>query len=328
MRYLLTSLLCVFTLSLTAQEAGCTYSIANNYSPTATVDDGTCVFGGVNVFDYDNDGNIAINDFIAMLSYFGDTDSDSDGVFDSEDDCIDITACNYQANPTYLCYYIDVVGVCGGICNEDADGDGICDFECGEDLAFYDGYGYSTVQIGQQCWFSENCRYLPSVSPSSANSNTDPYYYVYDYEGTDIEAAKATSNYDTYGVLYNWPAVMTEGICPSGWHIPSDGEFTELTDFLGGEDVAGGKMKEISYDHWFAPNLGATNSSGFTGLGGGWYYSGQFWQYKVDGYWWSASEYGDFRSWSIRIHYHNDDVDRSNYLQFHKNGVSARCLQD
>ena len=95
MRYLLTSLLCVFTLSLTAQEAGCTYSIANNYSSTATVDDGTCVFGGVNVFDYDNDGNIAINDFIAMLSCFGDTDSDSDGVFDSEDDCIDETACNY-----------------------------------------------------------------------------------------------------------------------------------------------------------------------------------------------------------------------------------------
>ena len=55
------------------------------------------------------------------------------------------------------------------------------------------------------------------------------------YEGTDVAAAKSTANYETYGVLYNWPAVMTEGICPSGWHIPSDEEFTQLTDFLGGE---------------------------------------------------------------------------------------------
>ena len=103
MRYLLTSFLCVFTLSLTAQE--------------------TCP----NVFDFDNDGNIAINDFIAMLSYFGDTDSDSDGVFDSEDDCIDETACNYQSNPTESCDDIDVLGLCGGTCAADIDGDGICD---------------------------------------------------------------------------------------------------------------------------------------------------------------------------------------------------------
>ena len=70
-----------------------------------------------------------------------------------------------------------------------------------------------------------------------------------------MASAMSTSNYATYGVLYNWPAVMTEGICPSGWHIPSDEEFTQLTDFLGGEGVAGGKMKEAGYDHWI-PNEG------------------------------------------------------------------------
>ena len=113
---------------------------------------------------------------------------------------------------------------------------------CG-DLVSHEGYNYSTVQIGEQCWFSENCRYLPVVSPSSAGSETSPYHYVYGYEGTTVSAAQATDNYATYGVLYNWPAVMTEGICPSGWHIPSDEEFTELTDFLGGESVAGGQMQ-------------------------------------------------------------------------------------
>ena len=133
----------------------------------------------------------------------------------------------------------------------------------------HESYDYSTVQIGEQCWFSENCRYLPEVSPSSEGNTTDPYYYVYGYEGTDVASAMSTSNYATYGVLYNWPAVMTEGICPSGWHIPSDEEFTQLTDFLGGESVAGGKMKDDV--QW-----NGSNSSGWTGLPGGYRYSGGF----------------------------------------------------
>jgi uncharacterized protein (TIGR02145 family) len=328
MRYFLTSLLCVLTLSLTDQETGCTYSIANNYSSTATVDDGRCVFGGVNVFDYDNDGNIAINDFIAMRSYFGDTDSDSDGVFDSEDDCIDQTACNYQSNPTYHCYYLDVLGVCAGWCIEDADGDGICDWNCGENL-IYDGYDYSTVQIGEQCWFSENCRYLPEVSPSSAGSETAPYYYVYGYEGTDVTAAQATTNYETYGVLYNWPAVMTEGICPSGWHIPSDGEWQTMEISLGMSEA------EAASEGWRGTDEGlkmkddvqwnGSNSSGFTGLPSGARYSGGFYYDGDDGYWWSASESGSF-SWMRILVSYNDAVGR--YSKVRNHGFSARCVRD
>ena len=200
MRYLLTFLLCVFTLSLTLQ------------SQTLSADN-------------DGDGCVATSDLMTLLSQFGE------------------------------CYNSS--------------------FTCG-DFVSHDGYDYSTVLIGEQCWFAENCRYLPEVSPSSEGNETDPYYYVYGYEGTDVAAAMSTSNYATYGVLYNWPAVMTEGICPSGWHIPSDEEFTQLTDFLGGESVAGGKMKEAGYDHWNSPNTGATNSSGWTGLPGGYRYSGGF----------------------------------------------------
>jgi uncharacterized protein (TIGR02145 family) len=188
----------------------------------------------------------------------------------------------------------------------------------------HDGYNYSTVQIGEQCWFSENCRYLPEVSPSSSSSTTDPYYYVYDYEGIDVEAAQATINYATYGVLYNWPAVMTEGICPIGWHIPSDEEFTELTDFLGGEGVAGAVMKSIS--GWYDGGNGF-NTSGWTSLPGGMYSNGKFFNSGGSGFWWSASESGSY-SWQRRLNGDNlyDDVSRTAYTR--DRGFSARCLQD
>ena len=362
MRYLLTSLLCVLTLSLTAQEA--------------------CP----NPYDGNGDGNVSIGDFLEMLAVFGDTDTDSDGVWDSLDDCVDLAACNYANDPSEPCTYIDVLGICGGGCEGDGDDDGICDSEddcvgvldecgvcngpgptevviesitilydsvyaadieywfvyetgadtvfnytcapyfgdCG-DLVSHDGYDYGTVLIGEQCWFSENCRYLPEVSPSSAGSETSPYYYVYGYEGIDVASAMSTSNYATYGVLYNWPAVMTEGICPSGWHIPSDEEFTELTDFLGGESVAGGKMKETGYDHWNSPNAGATNSSGWTGLPGGHHYSGGFYGVGILGAWWSASESGS-DSWLRELNGYYGIVYRFFINRY--DGFSARCVRD
>lgn len=73
-----------------------------------------------------------------------------------------------------------------------------------------------------------------------------------------------------YGKLYNWYAVIdSRGLCPTGWHVPSDAEWTTLTDYLGGTSIAGGKMKETSTTHWISPDSGATNESGFTGLPGG-----------------------------------------------------------
>ncbi|PCJ81541.1 MAG: hypothetical protein COA49_05475 [Bacteroidetes bacterium] len=340
-----------------------------------------------NPYDGNSDGAITINDLLDLLGLFGDTDSDSDGIWDSVDDCVDVSACNYDSNPTVPCNYIDVLGICGGGCAGDADGDGICDdvdtcvgildecgvcngpgptniiiesitilydsvyaeaidnwfvFEVGADtvmsyvcdpvfaacgdLVTHDGYDYSTVQIGDQCWFSENCRYLPSVSPISASSNTIPYYYVYDYNGTDIASAQSTSNYLTYGVLYNWPAVMEPGICPSGWHIPTDSEWTQLTGFLGGESVAGGKMKEAGYAHWFSPNTGATNSSEFTGLPGGNAYSGGFLYNGDNGCWWSSSASGSSTAWFSSLGSSHDDVYRVSDDRHY--GFSARCVRD
>jgi uncharacterized protein (TIGR02145 family) len=267
---------------------GCTYPAAVEYNPSANVDDGSCTFLP--------DCPCCING-ISLIDDCGVCGGDN-------------SSCADCAGVAYGTSLVDACGTC------DADASNDC-YVCGEDIT-HEGYDYSTVLIGDQCWFSENCRYLPEVSPSTSSSTTSPYYYVYGYEGTDVTAAQATANYVSYGVLYNWPAVMTEGICPSGWHIPSDGEFTELTDFLGGESIAGGKMKDDVL--W-----NGTNSSGFSGLPGGYRYSGGFGSSGFYGYWWSASESGSY-SWNRALFSLNDNVDRD--YDYRRHGFSARCVRD
>jgi uncharacterized protein (TIGR02145 family) len=166
------------------------------------------------------------------------------------------------------------------------------------------------------------------VSPSSEGSETDPYYYVYDYQGTDVASAMSTSNYDTYGALYNWPAVMTEDICPSGWHIPSDGEFAQLIDYLGGYWVAGYKMK--SAGGWFSPEEdgNGSNSSGFNGHPGGDAYPNDdtFYFETIRGFWWSSSVSGSSAAWTHYLIYNKEYASRSDLNR--DSGFSARCVQD
>ena len=108
--------------------------------------------------DVNSNAAVDIADFLNVLGLFGDVDSDGDGVWDSQDLCVDPNACNFQANQSEYCQYLDAVGVCGGGCESDDDSDGICDFlECG-DPKTYQGYHYATVLIGDQCWFAENLR--------------------------------------------------------------------------------------------------------------------------------------------------------------------------
>jgi len=99
-----------------------------------------------------------------------------------------------------------------------------------------DGKEYKTVLMGDQTWMAENLAWLPSVSNSTEESITEPYYYVYGYEGSNVAEAKATDNYTTYGVLYNYPASMIA--CPTGWYLPSDEEFMVLEEFLGMDQSA------------------------------------------------------------------------------------------
>ncbi len=188
-----------------------------------------------------------------------------------------------------------------------------------------DGQSYETVQIDEQCWMAENLAYLPEVSPSSQGNNTDPYYYVYNYQGSDVTEAKATTNYQTYGVLYNWPSSLDA--CPANWHLPADAEWTTLTSYLGGEGVAGGKMKETGTTHWNSPNTGATNSSGFTGLpGGARHTDGTFDNLGGYGDFWSSTELSTASAWLRNLGYGSDSAFRYYYTKGY--GYSVRCLRD
>jgi uncharacterized protein (TIGR02145 family) len=213
---------------------------------------------------------------------------------------------------------------------------------CGGSLTdIRDGKTYNTVRIGQQCWMAENLKYLPSVVNSITGSYTIPYYYVYGYEGSDVTLAEATTNYNIYGVLYNWIAAVDgssagsstnpsglQGICPTGWHLPSEDEFIQLTEFLGGGLVAGGKLKESGIVHWSTPNTGATNESGFTALpGGGRSHTtaGGFNGLNFSTSFWSSRGISDV-AYVLSLSYSASFVE---YLGVNKRGgKSVRCVKD
>jgi len=168
-----------------------------------------------------------------------------------------------------------------------------------------DGNVYHTVTIGNQEWMAENLAY----EPSSGN------YWAYDNDNSNVE---------TYGYLYDWETALD--VCPTSWHLPSDAEWSTLTTYLGGESVAGGKLKEIGITHW-KPNTAATNETGFTALPGGFRNnSGTFLKIGDYGYWWSATEVSATNAWNRVMYYDYSVVFRySNYKEF---WYSVRCVRD
>ena len=135
-------------------------------------------------------------------------------------------------------------------------------------IVSYEGQTYNTVLIGSQCWLKENLNVGTMINISQDATNNG-IIEKYCYENNPANCA-------VYGGTYQWQEMMqysltsgVQGICPTGWHLPSVDEWTTLTTFLGGESIAGGKLKEAGFTHWLSPNTGATNSSGFTALPGG-----------------------------------------------------------
>jgi len=182
-----------------------------------------------------------------------------------------------------------------------------------------DGYVYKTVTIGNQVWMAENLRYLPSVVGPEIGSDTTPYYYVYGYNGTNVSEAKATANYKSYGVLYNWTAACSS--CPNGWHLPSDTEWSELFDknYIR-------TLKEPGTTHWNSPNE-ATNETGFTALPGGLRYSnGVFGSIGLGAIWWSATEYNTYEAWYRCMPPYSIGNTRSIFIK--ESGFSVRCVKD
>ncbi len=191
-----------------------------------------------------------------------------------------------------------------------------------------DGNYYTGVTIGTQTWLVENLmttKYndgtpIPNVADDNtwAALTTDAYCW---YNNNDLQYKF------TYGALYNWNAVITDKLCPAGWHVPSDDEWTALTTYLGGEGVAAGKLKEAGTIHWLTPNTGATNETGFKALPGGYRtITGPFSDIGTNGLWTSSTVYGTSNRWGREMHYDGTDV----IIQYYgkKRGLSVRCVKD
>ena len=187
----------------------------------------TAQSGCLNSQDANGDGLIGVDDLMDLLSHWGDTDFDFDGVYDSVDLCTDEEACNYVLKPTEPCEYLDALGVCGGGCPLDLDGDGVCDEVLGSceglESVTFDGYAYDLVAIGDQCWFAENLNYNP------LNSNWEDVSYT---EARTYALPESFANGTPQGARYNFIAVEQLELCPVGWHVPSSEDIDVFENFL------------------------------------------------------------------------------------------------
>jgi len=201
-----------------------------------------------------------------------------------------------------------------------------------------DGNTYTTVQIGTQCWTKENLRVTKyrdgSVIPLDESGWTAGNFTGQTWSSRTTGArtvyGHSSSNLATYGYLYNWYAVSdTKGLCPNGWHVPIDGEWTNSTNYLGGESVAGGKMKTTGTTFWNSPNTGATNESGFSALPGGYRnFDGGFYFIRSYAFFWSATEFVSSFAWGRSLYYVSSSVFRSSDVFSKSVGASVRCLRD
>lgn len=193
----------------------------------------------------------------------------------------------------------------------------------------------ATVTIGTQVWTTKNLDVSTYRDGTVIPQVTDQTQWDALKTGAWCYYNNSTANGGTYGKLYNWYAVAgihdtdpntpNKTLAPAGYHIPTDAEWTTLTTFLGGENVAGGKMKVTTL--WQSPNAGATNSSGFTGLPGGYRYDGEFRDLGFNGIWWSASESDITDVYHLYLNYNIVSTYRS-ITYFKEVGFSVRCLRD
>jgi uncharacterized protein (TIGR02145 family) len=221
---------------------------------------------------------------------------------------------------------------------------------CGAPISDIDGNIYNTVLIGAQCWTKENLRVrrynngtvipFDNIGGSGGSSSTWQNLTIGAHTIYAHDSTTTPSNRTKYGYLYNWYAakgIYTTGtitstdtlkICPTGWHVPTDADWTALTDELGGISVAGGKMKSIgTVSYWNSPNEGATNSSGFSALPGGYRIKdGSFNNLSNSAVFWRATEVNANNAWSSRLEHNSDDVSRISYEK--QLGASIRCLKD
>ncbi len=197
-----------------------------------------------------------------------------------------------------------------------------------ETLTDIDGNVYHTIIIGTQVWMLENLKTTKYRDGTIIPNVTDNAEWIDLTTGAYSNYDNTPSNSAIYGKLYNWYAVSSAlNIAPVGWHVPTDKEWITLSNYLGGELIAGGKLKENGTQHWNIPNTTATNESGFTALPGGsriGIISFEGVGYK--GSWWSATEYNDRTAWDWYLVNSYEIVYRENSLK--SDGCSVRCIKD
>ncbi len=189
------------------------------------------------------------------------------------------------------------------------------------------GSEIKSIKIGNQVWMAENLNVdhyrngdpIPTgLFNAQWETTTNGAYAIYKDD---------PANEELYGKLYNWYAVSdTRGLCPAGWHVPKDDEWTILAAHLGGSEIAGGKMKATT--GWSVPNDGATNSSGFNALPGGYrYYQGEYGFYGDFGHWWSSTSDSYGGAWFRELASNDSNLDRKGYGN-KRYGFSVRCVKD
>lgn len=188
----------------------------------------------------------------------------------------------------------------------------------------------ASVTIGTQVWMTKNLKTrrfrngdkIWSTTPASLDITAQiAPKYQWAYEADEI-------NVDTYGRLYTWYAITdSRGVCPRGWHVPTDEDWNILMTYLDGKLYEGGNLKETGTTHWAAPNTGATNETDFTALPGGYRFSyGRFSDMGFSGFWWSSSESSDSIAYGRGMLNYNNQVPRFNFSK--RDGLAVRCIKD
>jgi uncharacterized protein (TIGR02145 family) len=192
-----------------------------------------------------------------------------------------------------------------------------------------DGNVYKTLVIVTQEWMVENLRARTYRNGVVIPEVTDAATWGGLTTGASCWYNNDSATYACpFGRLYNWYAVASSNnVCPTGWHVPTDAEWTTLENQLGGSSIAGGKMKSTGTLYWQSPNTSADNSSGFSGLAGGSRNNnGAFGNFGYDGYWWSSSENNTYSALSRLMNYNNGNTYSTNANK--SVGFSVRCMRD
>ena len=203
----------------------------------------------------------------------------------------------------------------------------IAEPSCGT-ITDIDNNVYQTVMIGSQCWMRENLRTTRYNNGVSMPDVTDDYTWNSSNTGAYCNYNNDTDYVNPYGHLYNWFAVGDSNkICPTGWHVSTDADWTALTDFLGSLDYIGGELKETDTIHWAPPNEGATNETRFTAIGGGFRsYDVGFSSIRVFCHYWTADECGFSDGWFRLM---GSGSTRVTKYHFSKTlGMNVRCVRN